>query len=63
MTQKLTVFMAILLFSNAVAAAPGVGEQAPNWTLDGSDGQTHSLADLQGKHVVMAFFPKAFTGG
>jgi len=29
----------------------------------GSDGKTYSLADLKGKTVVLAWFPKAFTGG
>jgi cytochrome oxidase Cu insertion factor (SCO1/SenC/PrrC family) len=40
-----------------------VGDQAPAFTLPGSDGKTHSLADYQGKTVVLAWFPKAFTGG
>lgn len=43
--------------------APGVGDPAPDWTLPGSDGTDHSLSDLRGQHVVIAFFPKAFTGG
>ena len=43
--------------------AIGEGDMAPNWTLPGSDGQTHRLEDLRGKYVVMAFFPKAYTGG
>lgn len=41
-----------------------VGDQAPNFALPGSDGKTHSLADYKGKSaVVVAWFPKAFTGG
>lgn len=44
-------------------AAPEVGDLAPDWTLPGSDGQTHTLSDLRGRYVVIAFFPKAFTGG
>jgi len=40
-----------------------VGDQAPAFSLPGSDGKTHSLADLEGKTVVLAWFPKAFTGG
>ena len=31
--------------------------------MEGSDGKTYSLADLKGKTVVLAWFPKAFTGG
>lgn len=41
-----------------------VGDPAPNFTLKGSDGKTYSLADFKGKKpVVIAWFPKAFTGG
>jgi thioredoxin-dependent peroxiredoxin len=39
------------------------GDAAPNFTLPGSDGKTHKLSDYQGKAVVLAWFPKAFTGG
>jgi peroxiredoxin Q/BCP len=40
------------------------GDQAPAFTLPGSDGKTYSLADYKGKKtVVLAWFPKAFTGG
>ena len=36
----------------------------PDFTLKGSDGKTYSLADFKGKKaVVLAWFPKAFTGG
>jgi thioredoxin-dependent peroxiredoxin len=40
-----------------------VGDTAPDFTLPASDGQTYSLAKLKGKYVVLAWFPKAFTGG
>jgi peroxiredoxin Q/BCP len=41
-----------------------VGDQAPNFSLRGSDGKTHTLAEYRGKSaVVLAWFPKAFTGG
>ena len=41
-----------------------IGDQAPNFTLRGSDGKTHTLAEYKGKSaVVLAWFPKAFTGG
>ena len=41
-----------------------VGDQAPNFSLRGSDGKTHTLAEHKGKSaVVLAWFPKAFTGG
>jgi peroxiredoxin Q/BCP len=41
-----------------------VGDDAPRFSLPGSDGRVHSLADHLGKRVVVvAWFPKAFTGG
>lgn len=41
-----------------------VGDAAPDFALPGSDGKTYSLADFKGKRaVVLAWFPKAFTGG
>lgn len=40
------------------------GDQAPAFTLPGSDGKTYSLAEFEGKEpVVLAWFPKAFTAG
>ena len=40
-----------------------VGDTAPAFELIGSDGKTHKLSDYKGKTVVLAWFPKAFTGG
>jgi peroxiredoxin len=40
-----------------------VGDVAPDFTLPASDGHTYSLSKLRGKTVVLAWFPKAFTGG
>jgi len=40
-----------------------VGDQAPDFELPGSDGRTWRLNDLRGRTVVLAWFPKAFTGG
>ena len=58
----------LLLASGAFAAdAPkplDAGDAAPAFSLPGSDGKTHSLSDYAGKKiVVLAWFPKAFTGG
>ena len=40
------------------------GDTAPGFSLVGSDGLTYSLDDLKGEApVVIAWFPKAFTGG
>jgi len=50
--------------SGAAVAALEVGSTAPDFALPGSDGQVHRLADDRGKRaVVLAWFPKAFTGG
>ncbi len=41
-----------------------VGDKAPDFSLKGSDGKTYALSDFKGKKaVVVAWFPKAFTGG
>ena len=40
-----------------------VGDKAPDFALQGSDGKIHKLSDYKGKTVVLAWFPKAFTGG
>jgi hypothetical protein len=41
------------------------GDRAPDFALPGSDGRTYTLHDLlgRGETVVLAWFPKAFTGG
>lgn len=57
---------ALVLLAAAVAGAEelGVGSKAPPFSLPGSDGRTHTLAEHAGKRaVVLAWFPKAFTPG
>ena len=50
------------------AAIPGahelkVGDDAPDFSLPGSDGKTYRLADFKARQaVVLAWFAKAFTG-
>ena len=40
------------------------GDITPAFSLVGSDGKTYNLDDFKGdKPVVIAWFPKAFTGG
>lgn len=58
-------FTAGALTTDAVMMADElkVGDEAPNFTLPGSDGKTYTLSSLRGKTVVLAWFPKAFTGG
>ncbi len=58
------ILFAVAGFISTAAAAAKVGDQAPDFELQGSDGQTHHLADYKDKQaVVLAWFPKAFTGG
>jgi peroxiredoxin Q/BCP len=46
------------------AAEISVGDAAPEFTLQGTDGTEHRLSDYKGKQaVVLAWFPKAFTSG
>ena len=61
--RKILAFIAAALFSSAAAAAPQVGDAAPDFTLPGTDGEQYTLSQLRGKHVVIAFFPKAYTSG
>ncbi len=51
------------VFANSAQAELKVGDTAPDFELQGSDGKTYKLSDLKGKAVVLAWFPKAFTGG
>jgi peroxiredoxin Q/BCP len=59
--------MVPLLFLLAAADTPmrvGPGDVAPDFSLSATNGKTVKLADYRGKKtVVLAFFPKAFTGG
>jgi peroxiredoxin Q/BCP len=59
--------LAVALAVGAAAQAPvelKVGDMAPDFSLQGTDGKTHKLSDYRGKKaVVVAWFPKAFTQG
>ena len=69
--MKALVFSVLWLAAFGLAATPSaaagdlkVGDPAPNFTLQASDGKTYTLADMKGKQtVVLAWFPKAFTQG
>ena len=58
-----TVALAAFGADGVTAAELEAGDDAPPFDLPGSDGKTHSLADYEGRTVVLAWFPKAFTGG
>ena len=67
--KLVALFFTLALFVTAgistdAADAPGVGDPAPAFSLIGSDGETYSLDDFKGKQAfILAWFPKAFTGG
>lgn len=45
-------------------AEPKVGDAAPAFTLKASDGRIYNLAAFKDKRaVVVAWYPKSFTGG
>ena len=41
---------------------PGVGDEAPDFTLKDQDGNDVTLSALRGKPVVIVFYPFTFTG-
>jgi peroxiredoxin Q/BCP len=47
------------------ADMPKVGDPAPAFQMKGSDGETYNLKDFANRKqaVIVAWFPKAFTGG
>src|SRR5262245_48534876 len=54
----------VALLAGAAAAELKVGDKAPDFTMQGSDGKTYTLDQFKGKSgVVIAWFPKAMTKG
>ena len=60
LAAALTVFASVA--GGALAADLEVGDAAPPFELPGSDGNTHTLAQYEGRTVVLAWFLKACTG-
>jgi len=64
-----TLFMAGMLSALAVTAMAQtptlkVGDPAPDFSLQATDGKTYKLSDFKNKQaVVVAWFPKAYTQG
>ena len=70
MNQVFSLLLSLVLLSGMVLLAQAqdgglnTGDSAPDFRLQGSDGTTYSLSQFRGKKgVVIAWFPKAFTGG
>jgi len=67
--KAVTVFslgMVLALAAGTVVQAADLkaGDKAPAFKLKGSDGKTYELAQFKDKKVVVvAWYPKAFTGG
>ncbi len=61
--------LALMACIGALSGTPALaqlkpGDKAPAFKLKGSDGKTYQLSDYVGKQaVVLAWYPKAFTGG
>ena len=54
----------LLAMSQTAQAELKPGDPAPAFKLPGSDGKTYKLEDFKDKQViVIAWYPKAFTGG
>jgi peroxiredoxin Q/BCP len=63
--RHLALATALIATTAASAAAElNVGDKAPDFKLQASDGKTYSLSEFRGKQaVVLAWFPAAFTRG
>lgn len=56
--------VALALPAPLLAEDVKVGDDAPDFEMVGSDGKTYKLSDFKGKQaVVVAWYPRAFTGG
>ena len=54
----------LISYRNGGGSMAGLeGQKAPAFTLAGSDGKQHSLADYRGKNVILWFYPKDDTPG
>lgn len=55
---------ALLAMTESANAELKVGDNVPDFEMVGSDGKTYSNKDFLGKQAfVIAWYPKAFTGG
>jgi peroxiredoxin Q/BCP len=70
MTLKLFFYMAVLLLAffgyrnyAVTSNTLQIGDDAPSFTLNDAQGQTHYLTDYAGKYLVLYFYPKDDTPG
>ena len=67
MRVLMTLGLVMTLAGSAMAQGAAelkVGDMAPEFSLQGTDGKTHVLSDYRGEQaVVVAWFPRAFTRG
>lgn len=62
--MKKSVFLTVLILWSLPLLALEIGDVAPDFSLQGTDGKTHHLAHYRGKQaVVLAWFPMAYTKG
>tara|TARA_B100001013_G_C24318057_1_gene327544 strand:+ start:98 stop:301 length:204 start_codon:yes stop_codon:yes gene_type:complete len=62
--STLVLFFLVMAWIPLNAAELKVGDVAPGFSLPGSDGKTYTLKEFKNKSVVVvAWYPKAFTGG
>jgi peroxiredoxin Q/BCP len=70
--SSLCVVMAVAVSAQMAQQTPAattpavelkVGDKAPDFTLPGTDGKTHTLSAYRGKEVVLGWYPAAFTSG
>src|SRR6516225_6993941 len=63
-TWGIAIGVVVAASAGTASAQVSVGDKAPPFSLKGSDGKVYSLDQFKGKSaVVIAWFPKAFTGG
>ncbi|HXD32345.1 MAG TPA: peroxiredoxin [Pyrinomonadaceae bacterium] len=64
MLSAFLIVIALTIASvGAVADAPAVGADAPQFTLTTNEGNQANLKDFRGQWVVLYFYPKDFTSG
>jgi peroxiredoxin Q/BCP len=62
--QSLCLILFSLVSISSMATDLKVGDMAPDFSLEATDGKTYKLSDFRGKKaVVVAWFPMAYTRG